>query len=119
MKWYSSVSLLLFLIIVLSSATSCTRNNAQDVEKIPAVALKGAGAVYSTFTDYLSKGPRDNDFTKFASNPENFTVSIRDRGDKFVYTFVLRPYHGGPVLDGMISYSLSKEDGKIERTPNH
>lgn len=116
MRLHSSVLLPLLLVTGIFSATSCARSDSQGTERIPAVALKGGAAVYSAFIDYLNKGPRDNDFTRFASNPENFTVSIGDRGDKFVYTFILKSYHGDPVLGGPISFSWSKEDGKIERT---
>jgi hypothetical protein len=116
MRLHSSVLLLLLLATGIFSATSCAHGDSQVTEKIPVVALKGGGVVYSAFIDYLNKGPRDNDFTKFASNPENFTVSILDRGDKIVYTFILKSYHSGPVLGGPISFSWSKKDGKIERT---
>lgn len=96
--------------------TSCARGDPQKAEKIPAGALKRGGAIYSNFTAYLNKGQRDNDFTKFASSPENFTVSITDRGDRFVYTFILKPYRGGAVLGGPISFSWFKKDERIERT---
>jgi hypothetical protein len=105
------------IVIGTLCIASCARNNTQEAGKIPAAALEGAGPVYSAFIDYLNKGPHDNDFTRFASNPKNFTVSIKDHGDRFVYTFVISQYRGGPVLDGMISYSWSKGSGKIERTP--
>lgn len=117
MKFVSISSLSLMIVIGTLCIASCARNNTQEAGKIPAAALEGAGPVYSAFIDYLNKGPHDNDFTRFASNPKNFTVSIKDHGDRFVYTFVISQYRGGPVLDGMISYSWSKGSGKIERTP--
>ena len=116
MRLHSGALLLLLPLAGAFFATSCAHNNSQVTEKIPVLALKGGGDVYFNFIDYLNKGPHDNDFTKFASDPENFTVSIIDRGDRFVYTFTLKPYHGGSVLGGPISFSWSKKDGEIKRT---
>jgi hypothetical protein len=67
----------------------------------------------------LSKGQSDNDFSKFANNPENYNVSIRDTGDAFVYTFVLKSYHGQAVLDGIGSFTWNKSDGKVTHTSKH
>lgn len=100
MRLHSSALLILLPVVGILCVTSCARNESQKLEKIPALALKGGGVIYSNFVAYLNKGPRDNDFTKFASSPENFTVSITDRGDRFVYTFILKPYRGGSVLGG-------------------
>lgn len=100
------------------STTSCSREKVESSRGVPSAALEGGGPVYSAFTDHLRGEPYNNDFMTFASNPKNFTVSIRESDDQFVYTFVLKPYSGGPVLDEGTSYSWSKKDGKVERTLN-
>lgn len=121
MRLHSSTLLFILFVAVILSTASYTRSNSQvtekqEAEKVPALALKAGVAVYSNFVDYLNKEPLDNDFTRFASNPANFTVSIADKSDRLVYTFVLNAYRKGPVLDRPISFSWSKADGKIQRT---
>jgi hypothetical protein len=118
-SYFGTLSFLLLAAGILFSVISCSRSGPQETNTIPSTALKGSCAVYSTFSDLLSKGQSDNDFSKFANNPENYNVSIRDTGDAFVYTFVLKSYHGQAVLDGIGSFTWNKSDGKVTHTSKH
>lgn len=111
-KKVAAVSLF-FLVVVLAS---CARNHASPSKSFPAESLKYASSVYASFAAMLSADPRDNDFTRFAADPSNYDVVIREDGDGFLYEFSLRDYRGRKVLDGNVIYRVSKAgEVKLQR----
>ena len=105
-----------FLAVILGAACSRSPSYYGEDKRIPAHTLKGATPAYLAFSAYLGKSPPPNEFARFASNPDNYTIIITNREDEVVYTFVLNPYKGKPPLDGMISFSWNKESEVVEPT---
>ena len=68
---------------------SCAKDAPCPSGGLPAASLKSAGLVYAEFSKRLSSEPRDNDFTKFASDPSNYKVVVTKYNDAFVYTFFI------------------------------
>jgi len=92
---------------------SCANRNAVPSKDFSAESLRMGGVVYADFEKMLSAEPKDNDFTKFASDPLNYRVIVTDDGDGFIYTFFPKDYHGRQTMDGRVTYRASK-DGHVE-----
>jgi len=110
----------IFIILLLSAitalASSCHESEKVFDDHLSATSLKGGGIAYTEFERLLGKGVIDNEFTKFANNPDNYKVVIKEDSDNFTYVFSLNPYQGRAVLDGTITLTVNKKDWKVAQT---
>ena len=97
----------------LLTSASCAKPITSTGSGVPAESLRMASSVYADFAKMLSTDPKDNEFTKFASDPSNYHVTIVEDESGFIYVFHLDNFHGRPMLDGRVTYRVSK-DGKVE-----
>lgn len=98
--------------LVAATTLSCSRMTVEPCREFPVEALRVAGPVYSAFDSMLRREPKDNDFVRFSSNPENYKVVVTSDGDGFVFVFSLNSYRGRQVLDGSVTYRVTK-DGRV------
>lgn len=116
MNFKKALFTLFFLLLVLALLICVRRKNDEKfMDHLPANALRGGGIAYAILGDLLDKSITDNDFTKFANNPDNYEVVIKEDQDSFTYTFFLKTYRGRPVLDGVITFKVNKKNWKVVR----
>ena len=79
-------------------------------------ALQAGSIAFQTFANELAAEKVGNDFQKFGASTDNYDVVFRESEETFSFTFRLRPYRGGPVMDGVLTYEISKADLKVTKT---
>lgn len=103
-------------VFILLLISSCSDSSIQFRENFSAGALKGGGIAYEAFSKSLKKGAIDNDFTRFANNPENYDVLVQEDDIKFTYIFVPRPYKGRKkTLDGRSAFIVRKNGWEVSQ----
>lgn len=103
--------------IALSVLIASCRNTASvATQRMPAGALQAGSSVYAQFIQVLKKSPTDNDFSRFASDPSNYDVTVLVNSDHYVYTFSMKPYRGRDVLDGRLFFEASKDGSSVMQT---
>jgi hypothetical protein len=105
--------LFIWLLFVFPFILSCSRHSESVEKNISANALKGGGIAYEAFYKSLDKNISDNDFSKFANDPKNYDVVIKDGGDKFIYYFFPHFYKGRKTLDGRSVFVVNSKDWKV------
>ena len=106
---------LMGLSLLLSVSCTDSRRPLAAATTVQAKALKAGGLAYQAFEQMLSKEKKSTgEFGNFVSSVDNYDVAVEDKGDSFLFIFKVKPFHGRILKDGWYTFSVSKNDWKVE-----
>jgi hypothetical protein len=106
---------LMGLSLLLSVSCTDSRRPLAAATTVQAKALKAGGLAYQAFEQTLSKEKKSTgEFGNFVSSVDNYDVAVEDKEDSFLFIFKVKPFHGRILKDGWYTFSVSKNDWKVE-----
>jgi hypothetical protein len=102
----------------LISSVSCTESRQPLTvdTTVQADALKAGDIAYQAFGQTLSSEKKaTGEFGQFVSSIDNYDVALEDKGNSFLFIFKVKPFHGRILKDGWYTFSVSKNDWKVEK----
>lgn len=102
---------LMFSVILVAA---CSEKPVPKSHLISAEALRPAPVVYKMFIDSIRQKDAANDFVRYASEADNYTLLIVETGNEYYYSFQLKPYGKRMTLDGRIVFMVKKSDWSVE-----
>jgi hypothetical protein len=83
---------------------------------VQASALKAGGIAYQAFEQaLLSEKKAGGELGQFVSSTDNYSVTLEDKGESFLFIFKAKPFHGRILKDGWYTFSVSKNGWNVEK----